>query len=175
MPSLKPTQAEGFTLIEVIVVMVVLGVLAAMGSFGLERAMDGYNLAQANAASTQKAQNALDRITIELARITYNSAGLRYNVTAGTGSSITYTANFGGADETHTINQNGSLVRFDNNDSLALTDGVVANGLQLTYFNGNGTVVGATSPAMRLIGISLEGQVIPGVTRTYNARVALQR
>ena len=166
---------RGFTLIEIIVVMIVLGIMALMGSFGLERAMDGYNLAQANSESTQKAQNALDRITIELSHITYNSGLLRYNITAGTASSITYTANFGGADETHTIDQNANLVRYDNNSNLPLTDRVVTNGLQLTYFDGNGAAVGATSTGMRLIGIALTVQVVTGVTRTYNARVALQQ
>ena len=155
--------------------MVVLGVLTAVGSFGLERAMDGYNLAQANSESTQKAQNALDRIAVELSNITFNSGLSRYNVTAGTSASITYTANFGGADETHTIDQNGNLVRYDSNSGLPLTDRVVPNGLQLTYFDGNGTAVAATSPDLRLIGIDLTVQVVAGVTRTYNARVALQR
>jgi prepilin-type N-terminal cleavage/methylation domain-containing protein len=170
-----PPNQHGFTLIEVIVVLVVLGLLTAVGSFGLERAMDGYTLAQANAESTQKAQNALDRITIELANITYNTGLSRYNVSAGTTNSITYTANFGGADETHTINQNVSLIRFDNNDNLPLTDRVAPNGLQLTYFDGNGTAVGATAADMRLIGIALTIQVVNGATRIYNARVALQR
>jgi prepilin-type N-terminal cleavage/methylation domain-containing protein len=171
----------GFTLIEVIVVMVVLGVLAAVGSFGLERAMDGYNLAQANAESTQKAQNAVDRITIELANITYNGGLFRYNVTAGTANSITYIANFGGVDETCTINQSDSqaqLVKTVANvmiGTFPLTDLVPANGLLFTYFDGNGNAVPATNADMRLIGIALTVQVIPGVTRTYNARVALQR
>ena len=80
--TILPDQ-KGFTLIELIVVMVVLGVLMAVGSFGLGRAMDGYNLAQANSESTQKAQNALDRITIELSHITYNSGLSGYNVSAG--------------------------------------------------------------------------------------------
>ena len=162
-------------MIEIIVVMIVLGIMALMGSFGLGRAMEGYNLAQANSESTQKAQNALDRITVELSHITYNSALLRYNITSGTAGRITYTANFGGADETHTIDQAADLVRYDNNSALPLTDLVVTNGLQLTYFDGNGSAVGATSTSMRLIGIALTVQVVNGVTRTYNARVALQQ
>ena len=170
--SLLQSQ-RGFTLIEIVVVIIVLGIMALMGSFGLERAMDGYTLAQANSESTQKAQNALDRITTELSHITYNSVSLRYNITAFTaGSSITYIANFGGADETHTINQSGNSVQYDN---ISLTDRVVTNGLQLTYFDGIGNTVAATSTTMRLIGIALTVQVIPGVPRTYNARVALQR
>ena len=83
-------------MIELIVVIVVLGMLVLGGIFGVKQIMDGYNLAQANATSTQKAQNALGRITIELSHITYNSSGARYNISAGTANSITYTANFGG-------------------------------------------------------------------------------
>jgi prepilin-type N-terminal cleavage/methylation domain-containing protein len=166
---------RGFTLIEAIVVIVVLGILVAIGTLGLKQSMDGYNLARANAESTQKAQTALDRITIELSHITYNSSLGRYNVSAGTASSITYTANFGGANETHTFDQNGNQVRFDTDNTKPLTDCVATNGLQFTYFDGNGNSVGATSTDMRLIGIALTVQVISGVTRTFNARVVLQQ
>lgn len=169
------TEQRGFTLIEFIVVMVVLGILMSVGLFGLQRAMDGYNLARASASSTQKAQNALGRITIELSHIIYNSSLGRYSISAGTGNSITYTANFGGADETHTINQSASLVRLDNNDNLPLIDQVTANGLQFSYLDGNGSPVAATGTDMRLIEVALTIQVNAGVTRTFNARVALQQ
>ena len=166
---------RGFTLIEIIVVMIVLGIMVLMGSFGLGRAMDGYNLARANSESTQKTQNALDRITTELSHITYNSGLSAYNLTAGS-ASITYTANFGGADETHSISQVGDQVQYDHNNNLfTLTDRIEPGGLQLTYFDKNGAAVGLTSPDIRLIEIALKVQVVTGVTRTYNTRVALQR
>jgi prepilin-type N-terminal cleavage/methylation domain-containing protein len=171
---LLPDQ-QGFTMIELIVVVVVLGMLVLGGIFGVKQIMDGYSLAQANATSTQKAQNALGRITIELSHITYNSSGGRYNISAGTANSVTYTANFGGADETHTIDQNTNQARFDTDSTKPLTDGVAANGLQFSYWDGNGNSVGATAPDMRLIEIALTVQVTPTVTRTYNARVALQQ
>jgi prepilin-type N-terminal cleavage/methylation domain-containing protein len=162
---------RGFTLIELIVVIVVLGILGATGTFGLIQIMDGYTLAQRMSTSTQKAQIALDRITIELSHTIYDSSGSRYNISAGTGDSITYTANFGGADETSTISLSGTQVLLNN---IPLTDGIA--GLQFSYLDGDGTtVVTATSTAMRLIGIVLTVQVTPTVTRAYNARVTLQK
>ncbi len=123
-----PNQ-QGFTMIEFIVVIVVLGILVLGGIFGLKQAMDGYSLAQASATSTQKAQNALDRIVSELSHITYNSGSARYSITAGTASSITYTANFGGTDESGTvITLSGNQVLLKN---YLLTDSVATNGLQL--------------------------------------------
>jgi prepilin-type N-terminal cleavage/methylation domain-containing protein len=171
----NPLDQRGVTLIEFIVVIVILGIVMLGGVFGLRQVVDGYGLARANSVSTQKVQNALDRIVIELSHITRNSSGTRYNISTGTAGSISYTANFGGADENHTLDQNGSMVRLDTDDSLALTDLVTANGLQFSYFDGNGNAVTATDINMRLIGISLTVQVSPSATRTYNARVALQQ
>jgi prepilin-type N-terminal cleavage/methylation domain-containing protein len=172
--ALFPSQ-HGFTLIEFIVVMMVLGLLTMGGVFGLRQVVDGYGLARDNSVSTQKVQNALDRMVIELSNVTSNSNGTRYNITAGTAGSISYTANFGGADENHIIDQNGSIVRMDSDNSLILTDRIVNNGLQFTYMDGNGNAVNATHTSMRLIGIALTVQVTPAVSRTFNARVALQK
>jgi len=169
------SNQHGFTLIEFIVVMIVLGILVLGGVFGLRQVVDGYGLARDNSVSTQKVQNALDRIVIELSHVTSNSNGTRYNITAGTPGSISYTANFGGANENHTIDQNGNLVRLDTNDGLVLTNQVTVNGLQFSYMDGNGNTVAATATNMRLIGIALTVQVTPSVTRTFNARVALQQ
>ena len=116
--------------------------------------MTGYNLARENSQVSQKAQNALDRLAIEFSHIPFNSGMSRYTISAGTAGSLTYTANFGGADEIHTINQGGDQLRLDN---LPLTDLVTTNGLQFSYFNvdGNDGGWGRTDPALRIIGISL--------------------
>ncbi len=129
---------RGFTLIEIIVVMIVLGIMALMGSFGLGRAIEGYNLARENSEVSQKAQIALDRLVVELSHIPFNTVTARYNISAGTAGSLTYTANFGGADEIHTFTQAGNQVLLDN---LPLTDLVTANGLQFSYLDINGNAV----------------------------------
>jgi prepilin-type N-terminal cleavage/methylation domain-containing protein len=166
---------RGFTLIEIIVVMVVLGLMALMGSFGLERAIDGYNLARENSQISQKAQNALDRLAVELSHIPYSSLLSRYTISAGTAGSLTYTANFGGANEIHTFTQSGNQLLLDN---LPLTDLVVSgNGLQFSYLDKDGNAVGggAIDPGLRIIQISLSLRgPNANVTRTFNTRVALQ-
>jgi prepilin-type N-terminal cleavage/methylation domain-containing protein len=163
---------HGFTLIEIIVAMTIMGLLVLLGSFGLQNAVDGYTLARDNAHLSQKAQAALDRLMVEFSNVTFNGAQNRYNFTAGTGTSLTYTANFGGADENHTVALVGDEVRWDN---IPLTDQVAA--LQFTYRNSNGILVGggAVDPALRLIEISLTMSGPNGVARVYTSRVALQR
>jgi prepilin-type N-terminal cleavage/methylation domain-containing protein len=164
---------RGFTLIEIIVVMIVLGLMALMGSFGLGRAVDGYNLARDNSEVSQKAQNALDRVAIELSHITFNPGTGRYNISAGTAGNLTYTANFGGADEIHTLTQAGNQLQLDNRP---LTDLVTANGLQFSYLdiNGNAVAGGGVDPALRIIQTSLSLRGSVAVTRTFTTRVALQ-
>ncbi len=167
---------RGFTLIEIVVVIVVLGIMALMGSFGLERAMDGYNQSLENSQISQKAQIALDRLAIELSHIPFNGLLARYSISAGNAGSLTYTSNFDGVNGLHTVNQVNDQVRLDN---LPLTDlAVTGNGLQFTYLNAAGTDLGAggaTDAALRIIQISLSlrGPNV-NVTRTFNARVALQ-
>ncbi|MBI5586394.1 MAG: type II secretion system protein [Deltaproteobacteria bacterium] len=162
---------RGFTLIEIIVAMTIMGLLVLLGSFGLQSAVDGYTLARDNAHLSQKAQAALDRMAIEFASITFNGAQSRYNIITGNNSSLTYTANFGGADENHTIALGGSQVQLDN---IPLTD--IVGAFQLTYMNSNGAVVGgAVDPAVRIIGVSLTLNGPNGITRIFNTRVALQR
>ena len=147
--SLLQSQ-RGFTLIEIIVVMIVLGIMVLMGSFGLERAIDGYNLARENSEISQKAQNALDRLAIELSHIPFNTGMSRYKISAGTAGSLTYTANFGGADEIHTFTQSGDQLRWDN---LPLTDLVTANGLQFSYLDKDGNTVGGGGVPTRPCGL----------------------
>ncbi|MDZ7642142.1 MAG: type II secretion system protein [Desulfurivibrio sp.] len=57
---------QGFTLIEVIASMVLLGIMLAIAGMGIVSGVRGYLLAQENAVITQKAQLALGRLSREL-------------------------------------------------------------------------------------------------------------
>lgn len=56
----------GFTLIEVIAVLVLVGIISAVAGLGIVRGVQGYLFAQSNTETTQKAQLALARMTLEL-------------------------------------------------------------------------------------------------------------
>jgi prepilin-type N-terminal cleavage/methylation domain-containing protein len=56
----------GFTLIEIIVSLILVGVLAAMGGLAIVQVIQGYMMTRENSAMTQKAQLAMSRITREI-------------------------------------------------------------------------------------------------------------
>lgn len=56
----------GFTLIEMIVTLLIVGLMAAIGGMGIVQAVRGYVTVRENAAITQKAQLAMSRITREI-------------------------------------------------------------------------------------------------------------
>ncbi|HDR15660.1 MAG TPA: type II secretion system protein [Desulfobacteraceae bacterium] len=56
----------GFTLIEIIAVLVLLGILGVMAAFGIATGVQGYLTAAENAAMSQKAQLAVNRLSREI-------------------------------------------------------------------------------------------------------------
>ncbi len=64
------TRQAGFTLVEIIASMLIVGVLAAIAAFGIATFMQSYATARENVAIAQKAGLAIERITLELRGIT---------------------------------------------------------------------------------------------------------
>ncbi|RQD63148.1 MAG: type II secretion system protein [Desulfonatronovibrio sp. MSAO_Bac4] len=66
MGFLSKNSQQGFTLIEIIAVMLLVGVLSAVAGFGLITGVQGYLMASENAAIAQKTQMAMTRISREI-------------------------------------------------------------------------------------------------------------
>ena len=76
-------EESGFTLIEVIAVLILAGVLAAAAGAGIVRGVEGYILVKETARLNQKAQLAMERMRREMVQIK--------TVTGATESSIEFT------------------------------------------------------------------------------------
>lgn len=62
-------KKAGFTMIELIVVLVLVGILSALAGMGLVQGVQGYLFARENAPLTQKAQMAMARLSREFQEI----------------------------------------------------------------------------------------------------------
>ncbi|SDB34236.1 prepilin-type N-terminal cleavage/methylation domain-containing protein [Desulfonatronum thiosulfatophilum] len=68
-------KEQGFTLIEVIVVLVLFGIMVALAGLGLTTGVRGYLMAAENAEMTQKAQLAMNRLSREVRQCTTCDSG----------------------------------------------------------------------------------------------------
>jgi len=75
-------KESGFTLIEIIVTLIIVGIIATMAGMGIASGIKGYMLAKGNAAITQKSQMALARVSRELMELV--------DVTTAQPSRVTY-------------------------------------------------------------------------------------
>ncbi len=81
MPRIKSDE-KGFTLIEVIVTLILVGITTALAGMWIVSVVNGYVFAKTNADTVQKGQLAMTRLAKEFAAIA--------SVTGSNGTSITY-------------------------------------------------------------------------------------
>ncbi len=125
---------RGFTLIEVIAVLILTGILATAAGIGIMRGIDGYILAKETTLLSQKAQLAMERMRREMVQIKI--------VTAAAASFIEFTVP-SGADPAGSrgIGLSGGAVKISVGSTGwasgdTLVDGV--NNFTLTYYKGDG-------------------------------------
>ncbi|MGV8079190.1 MAG: PilW family protein [Syntrophales bacterium] len=123
---------RGFTLIEVIVSLILVGILAAVGGLGIVQAVQGYMIVKDNAEMTQKAQLAMARITREIVEMT--------GLTAAASTTLLPVKN---VDRNITIGLDASAkaIKISSTGGTDVTGGDIlvdnVNNLTLTYYTGS--------------------------------------
>jgi len=164
--KLKIEDERGFTFIEVIVTLILVGITAAMAGMWIVSVASGYVFAKKNMETTQKAQLALTRLEKEFKSMS--------SITASSANSITFTRldNTTGGMITQTIMLTGGSLLKLNNDTL--TNNVSA--FTLSYCNDDLTDSVCSESwnplTSRIIVITLKLTGADNVQSTFTQRVA---
>ena len=156
-------QEAGFTLIEIVVTLVLVGILSVFAGLFMTTFLNGYFMVKNNSDTAMKAQMALDRISIELRDISPISVSVPSPVSVMTDNSlITYTNSSGAVKTIKFITPNIYLSTPTDN---ILIDHVQAFTLSAT--RGNVYNVDANDVAFIDIGFTVSGYNNPFSTRIF--------
>lgn len=157
---------NGFTLIELVTVIMIAAILSAVAGMGLVQIANGYVFARANTATAQKAQVSLARLVKELSSIKSISSA------TATATTLTYQRENDATHliETHTLSWAGADQPITL-DSDALVDKVNAFGM--TYHNTYDTTAPAYSSATSVIEFSFTLKGYKDTPLTFVERVAI--
>ncbi len=158
------SDQNAFTLIEVIVSLVLLGILATIVGIGLVQVTKGYVFSKENSASAQKVQIAMTRIVKELGAATVITAATEHSVSYARAGMSTATIMLTG----NLVQISGTYLPATNLPATTLLDKVTD--LTLTYFDAAGAAP-ATTAEIRRIDITLTVTGASGVSSTVNNRV----
>lgn len=122
---------QGFTLLELVVGVIILGIIASVGSFFFVTGIKGYTQTRDASDLALKAEAALERMNIELRDM--DGLGTGNHVTVVTDTSITYEST--ALSGTRTIGRNGGLLYLQTSSGgtqYTLMDGITAFTLSVT-------------------------------------------
>ncbi len=149
---LNSYRESGFTLIEVIVSLIIVGIMTAVAGMAIVTGINGYVFARDNAVISQKARMAVPRISRELMELT--------DVTTADASRITYERPDGGGVITQTIYLD------PNDDVIKISAGAAASGgddlvdrvssFTLTYYKETGNWVAGTDDIRSLDAVKID-------------------
>ncbi|PKN20638.1 MAG: hypothetical protein CVU71_02305 [Deltaproteobacteria bacterium HGW-Deltaproteobacteria-6] len=153
---------KGFSLLEMIIVMMMIGIMAALAALGYVQVVKGMVFTKMNAATTQKGQIAITKLVKEFANISISS------ISAASGTSITFqTVKNGASSPSTTVTVSGSTITFGGD---VLTDQV--SGFTLNYYdNYDSTAQTTWQSSRRIIEIAIRLTGADGVVSEFTARV----
>lgn len=121
MKSKMIKKQGGFTLVEVIAVLLLMGIVALALSTTLVAAVDGYLFAKDSADAAQKAQLALSRISRELLQAT--------KISSANGTTLTYTTAAG----TFQLVKNNDVITLEKTDNPVFSAKTLIDKIETNY------------------------------------------
>ena len=155
-PRRHTTHQQGFTLIEMTLVIVLLGILS---SVGVNMIADSYvttQLVNNSNAYTSTARYAMERLSREMRQISYDTNTKSLLISTAAASQMSFTESDLSTTETVTIHMNGTSLML-NNATLG-TDAVLAEhvtAFSLQYFDANMATPPASIGQIRFVQINL--------------------
>ena len=140
---------SGFTLIEMIVSLLIMGVLAAVVVSGIVQAVNGFIFIKGTQAVVENAELAMLRLSKELA-VTQKST------ITGTANSLTFTSLHTGANTTYTalLSNSQLILRNNNNNNCVLANNI--SSLSFAYYDTyNGTSNNTWAATRRIVNITI--------------------
>jgi len=157
---------KGFTLIEIIAVLVLTGMLTAIAGFGLAEVAKSFIFAKETRDTLQKGQVAMLRILKELVNARASS------IAGSSDTSITFLSEHSSGPVNYTISLNGSNLELQSGaGTFILTDDV--NNFDLNYYaTYNGASFNSWQADSRIIEVALVLDGAEGITSSFSVRVA---
>lgn len=178
------TRCSGFTLVELVISIVLIGILASVGSSMIVDSFTTTRMVNAENASEGLARYALERLAREIREVKFVGSGAtgNYSISTLTASKLVFTRTVSGADVTVTIDNLTAPTLLTLGYSLpAVTSNLSKNvsSFTLAYYDvlGNSTTDTSNSPGgIRFVVIALTVTADPtsGPSISQRTRVALR-
>jgi len=175
-------NSHGFTLVELVISIVLIGILAAVGSSMISDSFTTTRLVDAATAGSGQARYALERLAREIREVKYGGSG-SYCITTMTSTNLvfkktsgTYNGTCGTNDLTVTVNGSGSALTLAYSASPAVTATLSSpvSSFSMAYYDANNTVTASTS-AIRFVVITLTvTDATSGQSTAQRTRVSLR-
>lgn len=168
----RQRRSSGFTLVELIATIVVMGIMAAVGSSVISDTFTTVNVINRNQVVSSEARYAMERIAREIREMQY--IGSAYVISSMTATNMVFTKGDGAIV---TLNNSGANLTIAYSTlsgvTATLSNKVDTSGFALTYLDVNGTTASASSLRYVQIQLTLK-DATTGFSSTQRSRVAVR-